>query len=106
MRKRQFWHNFPPVPSQPAVIARDFNTILYQHNHISSTSHQIKPLTNPVLPHLNNLIDVANTLYENLQFTHYWDNCDYWSCSRIDYIWAHPLITSTHTTITKHMGSD
>ena len=106
-RKRLFWRTFPPVPSQPAIIAGDFNTILHQHDHISSTSHQIKPLTNIVLPHLNELIDVANTSSENPQFTHYWDTQDYWTRSRIDYIWVHPsLITSTHTAITKHMGSD
>ena len=106
-RKRLFWRTFPPVASQPAIIAGDFNTILHQHDHISSTSHQIKPLTNIVLPHLNELIDVANTSSENPQFTHYWDTQDYWTRSRIDYIWVHPsLITSTHTAITKHMGSD
>jgi len=106
-KKRQFWHEFPPLPSQPAIMAGDLNTILYQHDHISSTSHQIKPLLNLVLPHLNNLIDVANTSDKNPQFTCYRDTQTGWSRSRIDYIWAHPsLITSTQTTTTKHMGSD
>ena len=106
-KKRQFWHSFPPLPAQPAIIAGDFNTILSQHDHISSTSHRIQPLPNIVLPHLEDLIDTANTSNNNPQFTHFWDTQNYWSRSRIDYIWAHPsLINPTHTTVTKHMGSD
>ena len=60
-----------------------------------------------LLPHFNNLIDVATTSDSNPQFTCYRDTQTYWSRSQIDYIWVHPsLLTSTHSTITKHMGSD
>src|SRR6185312_7479670 len=104
-QQRPFWSSFPPLPPTANIVGGDFNAILIDGDHQTSTNRRRVPLGPYILPHLSDLTDMG-ALTPKPAFTSYHQRGNNWSKSRIDYIFASPTLYPTYNFTTLNMGSD